>query len=48
MTWMMAQSAHPASMLMMQSWEEWLTHQGVVLSFRKTFTGWRMGLAGVF
>ena len=34
------------SLLMIQSWEEWLTHQKAVLLFSETWTGWRAGQRG--
>lgn len=37
---------HSASLLMIQSWEEWITHQRVVLSSRGISEGWRNGLVG--
>jgi len=32
-----------SSLLMIRSWEEWLTHQMAVLPFSEMWTGWRVG-----
>jgi len=32
--------------MMIQSWEDWLTHLKVVLPFNKTWTDWRVGQGG--
>ena len=33
-------------LLMIQSWEEWLTHQKAVLPFSKTWTDWTVRQGG--
>ena len=43
MIWVKGQNAHRASLLMIQSGAEWLTHQKVVLPFSKICTGWKAG-----
>jgi len=40
------QSVPSASLLTIQSWEEWLRQQKAVLPFSKTWTGWRVGQTG--
>ena len=37
-----------ASLLMIQSWEEWLAHQKAVLPFHKPCTEWRIGQGGTW
>ena len=39
-------SVPSASLLMTQSWEEWLIYQKAVLPFRETWTGWRVEWRG--
>ncbi|GAB0183197.1 mitochondrial enolase superfamily member 1 [Grus japonensis] len=39
MSWTRGQSIPSASLLMMQNWEEWLTHQKAVLPFSEIWTG---------
>ena len=40
------QSPHSVSLLMIGSWEEWLTHQKAVLLLNKTWAVWRVGQEG--
>ena len=39
-------SPHSISLLMIGSWEEWLTHQKAVLLLNKTWAVWRVGQEG--